>query len=168
MRLILPLLVPALAVAAEGHVLINIDFADGKLAPGVADNTFKGEKPTLSVVDAADAKRGKELSVQVAQGGFAQLFLGKVAQEAGATYKGTVTLSASAEAKVQFYLRMAGAPYTRYTGTEAKVGATAAQVSFEGVAKEACADARLMIYTDAPVTLRIDDIRLEQAAPKAP
>lgn len=167
MRHIIPFLHLALvcaAGAAETTSLVSIDFTDGKLGT-VTDNTYKGDKPTLSVIDAADPKRGKELSIQVAAGGFAQLMLGKLSLESGALYTGTAIISASADAKVQYYLRMAGTPYTRFLGTEATIGSKPSVVTFSGVAKDTYADVRLMIYTEAPVTLRIDDISLVHTAP---
>lgn len=150
--------------AAEAEPLIAIDFAAGTLA-GVVDNTWKGAKPTLSLVDAADPVHGKELSIAVSPGGFAQVVLGRVALVADVRYAGSVRISADTDARVQFYLRKAGPPYTRFAGTTATVGREPTEVRFSGIASEACPDGRLMLYTETAVTLRVDDIRLESSAP---
>jgi hypothetical protein len=167
----LPVLLTAIACtigAAEPAVpgaLVKLDFNDGVMPPAIHDNTYKGDKPTLQIVDAAEAKRGKELSIRVAPGGFAQIILGKVPAEAGSTYAGLVTMSALADAEVRFYLRMAEKPYTVLLASTVKVGTTPAVHALSGLPKLACESAFLMLSTEAQTTLRVDDISLVTKTP---
>jgi hypothetical protein len=164
--LLIPLLTAICAAqAAETGALVHLDFNDGVMPTGIHDNTYKGDKPVLQVVGAANPTRGKELSVQVAPGGFAQIILGKVTVEAGCIYVGSITLSALADAEVKFYLRMGDKPYTILLPSTAKVGTAPAVYTLSGVPKQACDSAYLMIYTDAQTTLRVDDVRLVKQAP---
>lgn len=164
------LLLPAIA-AAEPAPLASLDFAGiaagGKFPAGLGDNTFEGPKPALKLVDSGDAKRGTELEVAIAAGGFAQIILVHQPLEKGVSYRATARISAKPAAKVDLYFRLLPKPYTRYMGVSQEVDAAGKVLAAEGPAPDTQENCVLMLYCKAPeAVLRVDDIRIERVPAK--